>query len=336
MSVKKILRRIKMDENNIYGNPGENEETGETVEKTAESNFDTAEQTDSAAEVTEFAGSVEPSAEETEPSAEPLFEGTDFSDTVTEDTAQEMPKKSKTGLIVGIVLVVVVLCLGAYLVWSALGGSNKYNHMGYADISGATLGEMCEQMGMTVEEFKEQYQLPEDMPEDTYFNAAYNMMPAKIIASMNMTDFATLKEQFQIPDMTTPSEPKGIIGKIKSVFSKEEPVEITEDTPWGIVQDEITLEVAVGEENMDEFRKAYGFGDEITGETKWKEVRPAIEKLAIEERKKAEKEEANQQKDDQNADDSSDGTNTDETADNAQDSAEGTDDTDSTDNTANE
>lgn len=200
------------------------------------------------------------------------------------------PKKSKKGMAAGIViaavLAVIVILLGAYLVLSAFGisvpamlGYNKYNHMGYSDTSGTTLADMCDQLGVSLEEFKEQYELPEDMPGSTYFNAAYNMMPAKIIAAINMTDFATLKEAFELPDMT----------------SGRKPVEITEDTPWGMVWDEVTLKYYVGEEYLDDFRNEYGFGEEVTLDTKVGEVRKAMEKKDVEERKKAEKEEAEQE-----------------------------------------
>lgn len=271
-----------MDENNLYKDSAEEEE---------------AENTETAAPVEAEEAAAENQAEDLgENDAPDSADGAEETEYLTDDVlscdeeAQEKTGKSKKGVIGVIIVAAIVVVLGVYLVLNVFCGGNKYNKMGYADISGATLGEMCEQMGMSVEDFKEKYELPEDMPEDTYFNAAYNMMPTKIIAAMNMTDFATLKEEFKLPEMTTPSEPKGFFAKIKSLFVKEKPVEITEDTPWGVVQDEITLEVAVGEDNMDEFREVYGFGDEVTLETKWKEVRPAIEKMAIEERKKAEQE----------------------------------------------
>lgn len=279
-----------MDENKIFDN-NENEQNEEITEEITETVED-------AAETEEPAETEETYFEETEAEPYKSAEGEEpvISDVFTEGAegygVEAVQKKSKKGIIAAVILIVIVIALGACLVYSSF-FVNKYNKMGYSDVSGMTLGEMCESMGVTLEEFKEKYELPADMPEDTYFNAAYSMMPVKVIAEMYGTDFVTLKDELQIPDMTEPIKHKGFLAKIKSIFSREKSVEITEDTPWGVVQDQVSLAVAVGEENMEEFKSEYGFGDEITLETKWGEVRPAVEKIAIEERIAAEKAEEN-------------------------------------------
>ena len=291
-----------MDENKVIGTPDvpENEEVIENNEEVIETPVEEV-QEEPIAELEEIAEEV---LEIEEDASDAIEEGV-LVDNIGEDPVEEIVydgeavaepvKKSNKGLIAAIVAIVAIVVLAVLLVVGVFGG-NKYNKMGYEDISGMTLGEMCEQMGVDIEEFKTTYELPADMPADTNFNAAYNMMPVKVIAALNFTDYATLKEQFQVPDMTTPSEPKGFFGKIKALFVKEKAVEITEDTPWGVVQGEVILQYAVGEENLETFKTEYGFGPEITLETKWKEVRPVVEKMALEERLAAEKAEEKYQK----------------------------------------
>lgn len=306
-----------MDENKLFGNNEEPE--NEEIENNEEILDETEEISADEGEISYEPSEEEDSYEETPGYSEIAHEEPVYGESVLIDEA-EKPKKSKAGIIAVIIAAVIVILLGVYLLTSSLGlgFTNKYNRMGYQDISGMTLGEMCEQIGIDLETFKEQYGLPEDMPENTNFNAAYNMMPVKIIAAMNYTDFATLKEEFKIPDTTSPSEPKGFINKIKSLFSKEEPVEITEDTPWGVVQGEISLEYCVGAENLESFKTEYGFGDEITLESKWKEVRPAYEKAIIKERIAAEKEaekEQNESETPQEDEQNTDAADTESTAD---------------------
>ncbi len=284
-----------MDENKVMGTPDvpENEEVIENNEEVV------------AAEVTE-----EISEEVTEEVAEAIEEGVlvdnlgeEPNEEIIYDTSEvlEAPEKSKKGLIAIIAVIALVVLLVLLIV--GIFSGNKYNKMGYENITGITLGEMCEQMGADVEEFKATYELPEDMPADTNFNAAYNMMPVKVIAALNYTDFATLKEEFHLPEKTTPA--KGLWGKIKALFKGERVVEITEDTPWGVVQGEVSLQYAVGEENIEAFKEEYGFGPKITLETLWKEVRPTVEKEALKDRLEAEKEaeelEEKQAEDEQNA-----------------------------------
>lgn len=287
-----------MDENKIIGTSDvpENEEVIENNEEVIENSL---EEPIEEAITEEFA---EEDLEENETTQEEVSDAIEegvFVDNIGEDPVEEIVydkelleevplKKSNKGVIALIGAIALIVILVLLLIVGVFGG-NKYNKMGYEDISGMTLGEMCEQMGADIEEFKTTYELPADMPADTNFNAAYNMMPVKVIAALNFTDYATLKEDFQIPDMTTPSEPKGFFGKIKAIFVKEKAVEITEDTPWGVVQGEVILQYAVGEENLETFKEEYGFGPEITLETKWKEVRPAVEKAALKQRLEAEK-----------------------------------------------
>ncbi len=271
-----------MDEKNLFENENQELET-EAVEENQEAIEET---TDEAVEEPENTEQTfeEASEDDFSEEAEEAYERD------IEESGELLPEitkepKSKKGLKIAVVIIAVVAIIGAVLAYDFLG--NKYNRMGYLDISGMTLDEMCQEIGAGLDEFKEAYGLPEDMPGDTNFNTAYNVMPVKVIAAMNYTDFATLKESFKIPD-TYVEEEYTILGKIKSVFVKNEKP-IDENTPWGIVQGEMTLEYAVGAENLEEFKKEFGYGDEITLETKWKEVRPAVEKASLKQRLEEEK-----------------------------------------------
>lgn len=187
--------------------------------------------------------------------------------------------------------------------------SNKYNNIGYANPSGKTIDEISEDLGISLEEFLETYNLPEDMPGDTEEMAAYYTMPVKVFAQMYGIDFATLKEAYSIPDETTPDIPKTIGDKLASIFGKgKKTEEITEDTAWGKVLDEMTLATYVGEDNLEQFKEFYGITADITGETRYKEVRRAVEesqmKLAAEAAQaEADAESENGEADDASADD---------------------------------
>ncbi len=184
-------------------------------------------------------------------------------------------KKSKAPVIIS-AIVIVVLALVAYVVYDAVGG-NKYNKMGYANPNGRTVADVIEELGITLDEFKANYSLPEDMTPDTEEMAAYYMIPVRVFSQMYGIDYATFKEAYKIPDETTPSEPTTIIGKIKALFGVYDIQPIDENTPWGVVLDELTLGNYVGEENLETFKEYYGITEEITVETKYKEIRKQVD-----------------------------------------------------------
>ncbi len=175
-------------------------------------------------------------------------------------------------------------------------GLNKYNQMGYKNVSGITIKEQADKEEMSLEDYKKTYGLPKDMPEDTYFDAAFNMMPIKVrlVIDEGETDFVTFKKNFKVPDyIEIKTKPSGFIDGIKSIFGKKEPLtlEVTEDLPWGIVYDELTLEVVVGKDKFDQFKKEYNLDQKVSLSTKYKEVRPIIEDEKIRRRDNAKKEE---------------------------------------------
>ena len=141
---------------------------------------------------------------------------------------------------------------------------NKYNHMGYLDVNGYTIGEVVAGMGMEFDEFKDMYGLPKDMRKDTYMNAAQSLIPVSKMAELNGKDLDSLREVYNFGE------------------------EITENSTWGEAIDSMSLKDYVGEDQFEEFKTKYELGDDITLDTKWGDIRKDIEKKQVAEREAAE------------------------------------------------
>lgn len=241
-------------------------------------------------------------ADEADPEAVNPEENVEDGTVIVED-AEEIPapakKKSALPAIAAIIIILVIAAgalvikmlssNGAYVVENADGSKVTLD---IVNTSGMTLAEVEEQLGMTHEEFLEQYQLPEDMSVDTPEAVAFYAMPVKTMASMYGMDFETLKAQLNIPDATTVSEPKGLWAKLKSALGfGEKSIEITEDTIWYLVENETELSNYLTEEDLPEFREEYGLGEEITLESRYKDIRGALNAKMREALAEAEKEE---------------------------------------------
>ena len=295
-----------------------NEETIEEVteEVVEEVNDEVVEEITEDADVAE---AVIETAEEAYEVADEIVGDGEVTEEELEQVVEEIiaaKKKSKAPAI--IVAIVVVLAVVAAFVINSLGG-NKYNKLGYANPEGRTIADVAEQMGVSVEEFLKTYSLPEDMPADTEEMAAYYSMPVKVFAQMYGVDFAAFKEAYGIPEETTPAVADGIMGKIKALFGGNKVAPIDENTPWGVVLDELTLANYVGEENLEAFKEYYGLGEEVTVETRYKEIRKAVEEKTMElaaEAKAAEEAQQNEAENVENADEAADDgiATTDETA----------------------
>lgn len=173
-------------------------------------------------------------------------------------------KKPSKAPIIAVIAIVAVLIIAAVTAVGVLfaKNSNKYNKMGYINISGRTLDEVAEASGKSLDEFKTEYGLPEDMKGNTEESAAYYMIPAEKMAEMNGITFDRLKEMLGLADNA----------------------EITGDMPWGEVEGSATLKSYVGEDNVEEFKKYYELGDDITADTLWSEIRNVVDQKALDER----------------------------------------------------
>lgn len=271
---------IMADEKNF------NEEI-EEVQDTAQEVTEAVEET--VAEVNETAQEVVEEAQEevtevTEEAEEISEVDRAVAQAMAERDAQEaaaQAKKSRTAKKVVAIVAAVVVVLGAVasgfvtkgtdggIKFSTYAGwlpklCNPYNHKGFVDVTGNTVGDISEQMGMTVPEFLEKFGLPADMKASTMEMAALYMMPTKNYAeNVCGIDYAQLKEILKIPAKTSDGE------------------EITEETPWYIVEGEIAVKDYIGgEDKLGDFKAQYGLGDEVTGDTLWKEIRTTVDTKA--------------------------------------------------------
>lgn len=328
-----------MNENEFENVNPEAPETEEIVNEEAVSAEEPAVEAEEVVEEEFFeTDAEEPQSEDVQD--ESVTDGEEFftdGETMAEAFVETPKKKSKAFMIVLIIIIAIALIFGGFFLvfgsplYNKLGldkseygsfpdmmhctfeqmtnkSSNKYNNLGYANPSGKTIAEISDELGVSLEEFLETYNLPADMPGDTEEMAAYYTMPVKVFAQMYGIDFATLKEAYSIPDETTPDIPKTLGDKIASLFGGNKKTEaIDENTPWGKVMDEMTLATYVGEEQLEQFKEFYGITADITGETRYKEVRRAVEEAQMRMVAEAESEEneAETEGNDINADDSS-------------------------------
>ncbi len=249
-------------------NEAADSDDAETVELTDGADSDDAE----TVELTDGAESGD--AENTEPAdAAETVESADDAETVTQvipdgEADGEIPaKKSKAPVIVAIVAAVVIIAAAIIVVATGKFGewTNKYNR-GYVDTTGRTVAEVAEQIGMTYEEFLEEYGLPKDMPKNTYEAVAFYTMPAKKAAEVYGISFDQIKQMLGLPEDTD------------------------ENKPWGEVEGEVKLGTYLGgADYVDTFKEQYGLGDEVTADTLWKEVRPIVDAKTKEQREEQEK-----------------------------------------------
>ncbi len=207
---------------------------------------------------------------------------------VAESGIEDIPVKGHKGAVIAVIIALVVALLAGAGALVFFIGRAPYNYMGYINVSGRTVQDIADMQGGTLEEFLDAYSLPADMPGSTDEAAAYYTIPTGVIAEMYGMDFAMLKETLKLPD-TVSDIPLKI--KFLDLISSKLNIGTTidENTPWGITEGEAPLGTYVGEENLDEFKKEYGLGDEITADTKWKEVRNIVDTASLAKRVEAEK-----------------------------------------------
>lgn len=282
-----------MSENNLPNEGMENEEavieentegqeTAETVEEPiAENEEETAEEVESPAETAE------------EPIDAELLKAKLKS---TEASA----KKFKTSAVVAWIIAAVLVCTDAYYFMTNI--YNKYNHMGYYDLDGYTVGDVVSSMGMDFESFKEMYGLPSDMRKDTNLNAAQSLIKLSKMAELNGIDFETLKERYKFGDS------------------------ITEESTFGEGIDSMTIKDYLdmsGEDDFETFKTTYNLPESTTEDAAWGTVRKTYEKQKVAERVAKEKEAKQKDNSDDNATDNTTD-NTTDTTDTGSDSASDT------------
>ena len=154
---------------------------------------------------------------------------------------------------------------GSAAVYDWNGNSYKYNKLGYVDVSGRTIAQVAEDAGMDLQEFLEEYDLPADMPGDTTESAAYNCISVSKMAEIYDMDFDTIKKVLNFPNS------------------------VNKDTAWGVAIGQVKLGDYIGEDNLAEFKDCYGFGDEVTANTLWGDVRQKVDEVSKQQRIESEK-----------------------------------------------
>ncbi len=244
------------------------EETDVAVTETAEEAVEEAEAAvEEAVEETEAvnAETIEATTEDVAEAAKDTAEAISFDAAaiVKENEQNKQLPAAKIAIGAAAVLVVADIVVLAFIFGPRI--FNKYNKAVYVDVSGRTVAEVAESAGMDLKDFLDSYGLPADMPGNTSESAAYYAIPCSRMATMYGMDFESLKSTLELPDT------------------------ITEDTPWGEAEGEARLSVYVGEDNLAAFKEQYGLGDEVTGDTQWKEIRNIVDEYNRQQRIESEK-----------------------------------------------
>lgn len=173
-------------------------------------------------------------------------------------------------VVVGIVIAALFIFGGPSKVLNIFPSSNKYNRE-FVDVTGRTIEQVADKLGMDLKQFLEMYGLPEDMPADTYENAAYYSIPMEKIASkIYGIELSELREKMGIPD------------------------EIADDARWVDALDSLPLSKITSSTDFDAFKQRFNLGDEITPDTKYGEVRKTIDEQQMQMRIESEQQNAEQ------------------------------------------
>ena len=163
--------------NNEEQTPVETEETtAEQAEETAETPVET--------EVSETAETEETPAVAEENTDVEVDEAVAAAQAAFENVQKDEQKKGGKGGLIAIIIAAVIVVAIVVVLAVKFGPSmfNKYNRLGYVDVSGRTVAQVAEEQGMDVDEFLEQFDLPSDMPGNTTESAAYNCIPVSKMA----------------------------------------------------------------------------------------------------------------------------------------------------------
>ncbi len=138
--------------------------------------------------------------------------------------------------------------------------SSKYNNRSFYYPSGLTLEMLA---GDRASEFLTQYGMPEDVEGTTDMTVLEKLIKGEIYAQMYGISFDEIKAQLGLDDTVTP------------------------DMTWGEIEGEVLLRnYGVTEENFEEFKKNNGWNDDVTLDSKFKDVEPQMIKFQLEETKR--------------------------------------------------
>lgn len=160
----------------------------------------------------------------------------------------------KTINVVLVLIVVLVLALAGFAtgpkVWSGLKGMLPQPPQPDTSV----VSGMAESHNMTVEEFKAEYNLAEDVTGETEVTDIVSDMTLKNYAKLSKKEYAEFVEEMGIKD------------------------KVTEETTWGVAESLIPSgNYLGGEEIFNQFKEYYQLDDSITMQTPWGELKAILE-----------------------------------------------------------
>ena len=132
---------------------------------------------------------------------------------------------------------------------------NKYLPKdGYVDVTRRTVKEVAQDMGITLDEYLAEYDLPADLPPLVSETEANYTVPVSKMAQVYGMDYEELKSLYNFPDT------------------------IEESTPWGYAIGEARVVDVVGDDDaVNKLKERYHLPDYVNGNTLWKEVREIVD-----------------------------------------------------------
>lgn len=153
----------------------------------------------------------------------------------------------------------------------------------YLPVYGETLGEIADSSGFSLEEFIDFYHLPKDMPASTDMYAA--QMAMKVKDALNFGDneediqsnAQSMKEELGLENDIDPNE---TLGKFLDSLTLRQYLNVAYAQYLAYGMDIDTL--------FAQFKEVYEFGDDVTLDTIWKDIRKQYEEKSIALREEAE------------------------------------------------
>lgn len=212
------------------------------------------------------------------------------------ETVFEIPQSRGASKVVAVVCgVLIILLIAAVAIWNT-GIINPYEK-GYIDISGVTLKDLADTNGFSVSEYKKMNGLPWLMPKSTNENAVKNHVTIEASLAQSGTDFESLKEYYGWDDSITE---KSTVGKALG------------ETKLSVILGVKDMDEDTANQTLDALKEFYGFGDEVTLDTLYKDVRQQIDETTKKKRLEQEQEEAEKDADEETSDEAEDKADDDE------------------------
>lgn len=133
---------------------------------------------------------------------------------------------------------------------------------GYVDVTQRTISEVANDLGMTLDEYIEEYDLPENYPALASETEAMYTIPLTRMAKTYGMEFNEFIKSLNLPD------------------------DISPDTPWGKALNQITLGSYVGDGNVDNFKEMYNLSDNVNADTLYGEILNDVDTVKKENRLK--------------------------------------------------